>query len=199
MKITLPNGVVIESDEAITVGDLTVTPISTVITEVDPVKHDQFFERLILEDGRPSPQELALGKIQRETLTFVRELGEPVAPSYVAEYFDITSTSWLEVWFSSKSGHLVYIVKADIVSEYKGQGQWTSRVPDIDEVEVLDEVWDEIERSDRRYAIAYALFLLLEPSRSDDDLNKIRRDYWDAEIKKAEDRLQRVKALSQGA
>lgn len=108
-------------------------------------------------------------------------------------------TSWLEVWFSSKSGHLVYIVKADIVSEYKGQGQWTSRVPDIDEVEVLDEVWDEIERSDRRYAIAYALFLLLEPSRSDDDLNKIRRDYWDAEIKKAEDRLQRVKALSQGA
>lgn len=91
MKITLPNGVVIESDEAITVGDLTVTPISTVITEVDPVKHDQFFERLILEDGRPSPQELALGKVQRETLAFVRELGDPVAPSYVAEYFDITT------------------------------------------------------------------------------------------------------------
>ncbi|AEQ21099.1 putative transcriptional regulator [Rhodococcus phage E3] len=87
MKITLPSGVVIESDEGVNVGGVEIAPIKLKQIPKPPEAQDSDVTAVQAQALRS--EEARLGKVLRETLAMLREYDSPVSVSHVAQLMDI--------------------------------------------------------------------------------------------------------------
>lgn len=93
MKITLPSGVVIESDEGISVGGVEIAPLVTRLPAepTENVDVDTDADVTANEARELRLEEALLGSKQRSTLQLLREYESPVSVSHVSELQEITA------------------------------------------------------------------------------------------------------------